>query len=190
MDHSVFAIEVCLRADAAPGLVATLRERIKAHPVAASRDAKWRFYRDCADDLLANLSIVERGCWDFFDDDKRARRDYDMWVGGMTTREGARESPSGASNPYRPEPRYLTFTMSFLLQQGSPSERALAAACEIPEAMLWQRATFAKLLGDMRMMSFASIRSDVVYLIPRDEGWELTAQDLADPKFEYLRMLG
>jgi hypothetical protein len=189
MDHSVFALELCFRADLAPGLVTFLRQRLKDQTPAMSRDAKWRFYRDLSAELVANLHVAERGCWDFFDDNARAKRDYDMWVGGMTTREGARGQPSGGMNPYRAEPRYLTVTMSFLIHNGTPSERALAEACNVWETNLWQRATFAKLLTDIRMLSFASVRSDVVYLIPRDEGWELTPQDLTDPKFEYLRMI-
>ena len=187
MQHSVFALELCLRADLAPGLVTSLRERIKNHPEAASRDAKWRFYKNLSEELVLNLSAAERGYWDFFDEDARAKKYYDMWVNGMTTREGARGQPSGGGGPYRSEPRYLTLTMSFLIRNGSPSERALAEACNVWESMLWQRSTFAKLLTDLRMLSFASVRSDVVYLIPRDEGWELTLQDLSEPKFEYLR---
>ena len=41
----------------------------------------------------------------------------------------------------------------------------------------------------MAQVSFASVKGDVMYLIPRDDGWALTAQDLGLPKFEYLRML-
>ena len=32
-----------------------------------------------------------------------------------------------------------------------------------------------------------SVKADVMYLIPRDDGWGLTAQDLQHQKFEYLR---
>jgi hypothetical protein len=189
MNHSIFALELCFRADLAPNMVANVRQRIKDHPEKASRDEKWRFYSGLSDVLLTNLQHAEKGCWDFFDENARAKKDYDMWVGGMTTREGARGQPSNSGGPYRGEPRYLTVTISFLIHNGTPSERALAEACNIWESNLWQRATFAKLLTDLRMLSFASVRSDVVYLIPRDEGWELTPKDLADEKFEYLRSI-
>jgi hypothetical protein len=36
-------------------------------------------------------------------------------------------------------------------------------------------------------VSFAAVKSDVLYLIPGDETWGLTEGDLKDPKFEYLR---
>ena len=37
------------------------------------------------------------------------------------------------------------------------------------------------------VLNFASIKSDCSYLIPRDVGWGLTLEDLAAPKFQYLR---
>jgi hypothetical protein len=189
VSRSIFALEVCLRADRAPGLIDALRADIFAHPEIVGRDDKWRFYRVCAQRLLAHLPMIERGCWDFFDDDARARRDYDMWFKGMTTEEGARQEPSAGGDPYRPEPRYLTFTMAFTLVTGTPSERAMAALCEVPEHALWLRETFAKLLEGMSVISFASVESDVVYLIPRDDSYALTPMDLSHAKFEYLRVL-
>ena len=54
---------------------------------------------------MANLDNVAKGCWDYFDDDARAQRDYKMWVDGMLTEEGARTQPSrqGGGDPYRAE---------------------------------------------------------------------------------------
>ena len=84
----------------------------------------------------------------------------------------------------------MTFTLALLLQQGTPSERSFSQACDIPEADLWRRATFATLLNSLGMISWASVKSDVIYLIPRDDGFGLTAEDLRATKFEYLRPLG
>ncbi len=39
------------------------------------------------------------------------------------------------------------------------------------------------------VVNFASVRSDIMYLIPRDDDWGLTVADLSQPKFEYLRAL-
>lgn len=61
--------------------------------------------------------------------------------------------------------------------------------CAIPEANLWHKETFARILRGVACVSFASVASDVLYLIPRDDEWALTAQDLQAPKFEYLRVL-
>ena len=43
-------------------------------------------------------------------------------------------------------PRYMTFTMAFLIVQGSPTDSALFELCNIPQDHLWQRATFARIL--------------------------------------------
>ncbi len=79
--------------------------------------------------------------------------------------------------------------MAMLILQESPTDRMMLALCNIPEAYLWHRQTFARILRGMAQISFASVKSDVMYLIPRDDVWALTAQDLAAPKFEYLRAL-
>ncbi len=189
MDHSIFAIEVCARLVPESPLRAGLADVIRSAPPALSLHHKWMQYQRAAQLIVESLSLVEKGCWDFFDDDARARRDYDMWTNGMLTEEGVRAQPSGRVDPYRGEPRYLTFTMAMLLVQGSPTERMMAQVCNIPEPYLWHRETFARILRGMAQVSFASVKSDVSYLIPRDDDWALTAQDLMAPKFEYLRPL-
>jgi hypothetical protein len=188
MKHSIFALEVCARFEAGGRLHTQLRSLLHAHPFHATLQQKWQFYADVGRELLVALPLFERGCWDYFDDDARALRDYDQWVAGMTTEEGARKEPSG-NDPYRGTPRFLTFTMAFLLVNESPTDVALRRVCEVPEDRLWHRETFRHLLSNLRVLNFASIKSDVAYLIPRDDGWGLTTEDLALPKFQYLRPL-
>lgn len=186
---SIFAMEVCARLVPESPLRAALAEVIRSSPERMNLHQKWQQYQRATALVADNLSLVERGCWDYFDDDARARADYDMWTKGMVTEEGVRPEPSGLANPYRSEPRYLTFTMALLLVQGSPADTMLKGLCDIPEASLWQRATFARILRGLAQVSFASVKSDVIYLIPRDDAWALTPQDLTAPKFEYLREL-
>jgi hypothetical protein len=77
--------------------------------------------------------------------------------------------------------------MAFLLLNGSPTDEAVKRVCGIPQNRLWHRATFQRILSGLGALSFASIKSDVAYLIPRGPGWGLTDEDLAQPKFVYLR---
>jgi hypothetical protein len=189
VEHSIFAMEVCARLDPGTALRSLLHEATLGYGPRMNLQQKWHQYRKAAMVLLNHLHLVERGCWDYFDDDARAQRDYDMWSKGMTTEEGARKAPSGLSDPYRGQTRYLTFTMAFLILHGSPTDRAMASICNIQASNLWRRDVFAHLLRGMGNLNFASVKSDVVYLIPRDEGWGLTAQDLDDPKFHYLRQI-
>jgi hypothetical protein len=189
MKSTIFSIEVAARLDRVPNLLPILKSAITEQPQVSGLHQKWQLYRRASEALLANLDAIERGCWDYFDDHGRAEKDFKMWLGGMTTEEGARKGPSGRPDPYRGEPRYLTFTMTFLIVQSSPTDRAMSRLCDIPQAHLWRRDVFGRLLGGMGIINFASVKSDVMYLIPRDDDWGLTVDDLAHEKFKYLRVL-
>jgi hypothetical protein len=185
MARSIFAMELCFPFDA--GLHAVLRAHVRAQPAAMGYQDKWVLYRDARNDLAAALSRVERGCWDYFDDDARAQNDYRMWVNGMLTDETARTSPAGPPDPYRGGPRYMTFTMAFLIVADTETDRAVANLCNIPEQRLWERQSFARILGGLGVINFVSVQSDVLYLIPRDDDWALTSEDMSQEKFKYLR---
>jgi hypothetical protein len=187
MRHSIFAFEVAGRFEPGGRLHTALLQTLAQSRPNMNLQQKWRFYKTVIDELYTALPLFQRGCWDYFDDDTRAKADYEQWVAGMVTEEGARREPSG-DDPYRGSARYLTFTMAFLLENGSPTDQALKRLCDIPENRLWHRATFHHILKGLSL-SFASIKSDVAYLIPRDPGWGLTDEDLAQPKFAYLRPL-
>lgn len=193
MPHSIFAMEVCIRLQPHSTLPGELRMLVLTQPAASTYNDKFRLYRRAADLVLANLDSLAKGCWDYFDDDAKAQHDYKMWVDGMLTEEGARTLPSrqGGGDPYRAESAgYLTLTMAFLLMKGSQTDQQLAARCNVPEGQLWQRRVFERLLQFVPLINFASVKSDVIYVIPGDDHWALTAQDLAEPKFNYLRPIG
>ncbi len=189
MQSSIFSIEVAGRLDRAPNLLPLLKSAIVEQAQVVGLQQKWMLYRRASEALLANLGIIERGCWDYFEDHNRAEKDFKMWLGGMTTEEGARATPSGRPDPYRGEPRYFTFTMTFLIVNPSPTDQAMRRLCDIPQTHLWRRDVFGRLLGGMGVINFASVKSDIMYLIPRDADWGLTVDDLAQEKFQYLRVL-
>jgi len=187
VQHSIFAMELCLPLDTA--FHASLRRLVVEHPELSGYHEKWSLYRQAAESMLRHLEHVQKGCWDYFDDNSRALRDYDMWVAGMTTEEGARTEPSGQPDPYRGTARHMTLTMAFLIVQGSPTDLSLSALCNVPQELLWRRSTFARILNGMGALSFASVKSDVIYVIPGDNGWGLTDEDLTASKFDYLRVV-
>ena len=185
MAHSIFAMELCMRLDGRAELHHHLRQTLPDVTQMAVGH-KWQCYHRATQILAYNLQSAERGCWDYFDDPERAQNDFEMWKNGMVTAEGARPGP----RPLSPaEPRYLTFTMAFLLVKDSPSDLALRRLCEISQEHLWERRVFAHLLNSFGKVSFASVFRDVSYIIPRDIEWALTREDLAHEKFQYLRML-
>lgn len=193
MSYSVFAIEVALPFDAQSHTRNELRRLILEHPEQTSYAQKAGFYGMVTDTLLREAASFERGCWDYFDDPSIAEGKYDEWCGGMLNEEGVRQTPSieGGRGPYRAsgEVRYMTFTIAFLLVNGSNTDQTLSSFCNIGQQNLWQRNVFVHLLRSIRMLNFASIRSDVVYMIPNNDDYGLTVEDLQQPKFEYLRPL-
>ena len=189
MKHSIFAMELCLRLEPGSVVLTTLRDLVAQHPETTRPGAKWKMLHHACDILIENAQSFDRGCWDFFDTDQRSLMDYDMWTKGLTTEEGAREGPSGAADPYRQEPRYMTFTIALLMMYGTNTERSLSTLCEIPDASLWKRDTFLHILKGLRVVNFAFVKSDVFYVIPGDETWGLTQADLQHEKFEYLRRI-
>ena len=187
--NSILAMELALRIEAGSPLRARLHAIVARHPTLSSYQDKWAMYRQAAELLDTSLHLATMGCWDFFDDNERALRDFEMWSNGMITREGARTAPQpGAGGPYRSaEPLFMTFTMALLMRYGSPCERHIGQLCAIPEAHLWHRATFSRILRGIPSLSFARVRADVAYLIPGNDAWGLSAADLRLPKFHYLR---
>src|SRR5262245_53792955 len=111
---------------------------------------KWQTLRRVSELLLEGEPLFEKGCWDFFDDDGRALRDYEMWTKGMTTEEGARKEPSGELGG---EPRYMTFTLALLIAAGTPCAREMAKICDIPESQLWRRSSFTRILRGLPRVS-------------------------------------
>jgi hypothetical protein len=187
MQHSIFAMELCAPYQAGSPLHTGLRELVRTHPRAATFQQTFEIYRRIAELLGAHIGTFEKGCWDFFDEDERAQNDFRMWCNGMLTEEGSRREPSGAPDPYRGEARYLTFTVAVLLINGTPTERTLNERCRIPEEHLWRRDVFFHLIEGLPYINFASVKGDVLYLIPRDDDWGLTPTDLTAEKFHYLR---
>lgn len=189
MGRSIFALEVAVRTGLGHPLRKYLHDLVNAQGATVGWQTKAQAYQAAATALLQNLTWIDRGCWDFFDDDGRAARDFAMWTNGMVTREGARPAPSMDPHHGTHEVRYLTFTMALLLVQGSPAERALQQRCSIPQDRLWRRETIGWLLQGVPMVDFRSVVADVMYLIPGHDTFALTLDDLAQPKFEYLRQL-
>ena len=189
MESSFFSFELCLRIEPGSPLLAEVRALLEREPEKSSLQGKWALASGVATLLLASLPAAERGCWEYFDDEERAKSLWSDWSKVVETKSGARSSPSGPVDPYRGQPRYMTVTMAFLLVRDAPTDLQLRAACNVAQSVLWQRSTFLRILEAVPSMSFASVRADTLYMIPGDGEWGLTAQDLADENFAYLRTI-
>lgn len=185
MTRSIFAMEMCLRYD--PGFAGWIRNVLTSDTSAPSPGQLWQMWTQVADALAQRQTGWVSGCWDFWDDATKAQNDFQMWKNGLMTEEGARPGPSGTGEPYRGGERFMTLTMATLLVKGTAAERAMAGVCEVPEAYLWHRGTFMRILQGIRHINFAVVDRATMYAIPREDDWALTPEDLRAPKFHYLR---
>jgi hypothetical protein len=188
LDLSVFALEVCMRLDPAGRLRDNLHSLITSHPESSEPWQKAQLMRRVAELVEESQDLIEKGIWDFFDDDARARRTFEDYSEPLRNERGARKEPSGSPERHG-DPRYMTLTVAMLLVNGSPCERELSAMCDTPEEKLWRRETFLKMLRALLKIDYGVVKGDVLYLIPGDLAWGLTAADLADSKFAYLRQV-
>ena len=189
MQHSLFALELCIRMVPGSTVHDALARCVPGAPPAMSLTEKWQQHSRAASILMDTIGLAERGCWDYWNDNSTALEAFKDW--GSLSSEGLHPAYAHGAGPYRgdPEPRYLTFTLALLLVNGSQSDRMLGLLSSVPEADYWTRATFVQLLRGVGAVSFASVKSDVLCLVPRDDGWGLTLSDLQQPKYGYLRPL-
>jgi hypothetical protein len=188
MRHSVFTLEVCARIDLG-SLFDQLAPLLRNAPERLSRQAAWQRHGRAATIVLGALDKVERGCWEYFDDERTAMSMFEDWCRPLVERDLPRREPSGAITYRDTAPRYLALTFVYLLAYGSPSDLQLRRTCSVRNADLWGRPTFRRLLEAVRALSFASVKADAMYMVPRDHDWALTAEDLAAERFRYLRVL-
>jgi hypothetical protein len=189
MRHTVFTVEVCARLDLSPALLDQLRPIVQGSPERLTREEAWRRHAAAADVLASFFDNVERGCWEYFDDETTAMSMFDDWCKPVLEQAIPRQGPSGIPDYRNPGPRFVLFTMVYLLARDSPSDLELRGASDIEEGNLWTRRTFRRLLGAVRALSFASVKSDCMYMTPRDHEWGLTLEDLAGSTYSYLRPL-
>jgi hypothetical protein len=189
MRHSVFTVEVCARLDVAPMLLDELRPIVQTAPELMTRDEAWGRHAAAAQTILRYFQVVERGCWEYFDDEARAMSMFEDWCRPVVGRAVPRVSPPVAGAYRDAAPRYFTLTMVYLLARDSPSDLGLRASCNVRAAELWLRNTFRRLLGAVCSLSFASVKANSLYLVPRDHPFGLTGEDLATETYQYLRVL-
>ena len=189
MRHSVFTVEVCARLDLMPQLLDQLRPLVQTAGERVTRTEAWQRHANAAECLLGAMDVVERGCWEYFDEESTAMQMFDDWCRPVLDKEIPRLGPSGIPSYRDAGPRYVLFTVVYLLARDSPSDVEVRRACDVPPEDLWRKRTFRRHLGTMKKLSFASVKADSMYMVPRDHDWGLTTEDLATERYAYLRTL-
>ena len=190
MRHSVFTVEVCARLDLMPQLLDQLRPIVQTAPDRVTRTEAWQRHATAAEVLLGAMDVAERGCWEYFDEEATAMQMFDDWCRPVLDAAVPRQEPSGIPTYRDAGPRYVLFTVVYLLARDSPSDLEVRRACNVVQSELWKKHTFRRLLQAVRALSFASVKADCLYMVPRDHEWGLTQSDLAATTYDYLRPLG
>jgi len=192
-----FAIELALPlAGTNAGLAGYFRSLVHQHGEKPSRADKAKFYGAIANTLQSQLPNALRGIWDFSDDVQEAKRMYADYTSVLSTRRGARTSPSrvaeggvGFRAAELPGAPILAATVALSVIAETPAAHMIAQACAVAKSELWTRRTFATLLQTLPRIPFSAVRSDVFYVIPGSPEWALTEPDLLTPEFSYLRLI-
>ena len=183
--NSIFSMQIALPLHT--GYRRRLHDLVLSTGEWASVAHKQTFYQALSRALGEAVPWFEYGVWDYWDDDARAQSGYADWAAGLQGKE-ARSTPGPIAAPG--EKRYMLITLAFLLQRGSNSDRTAASCCNgLSEGVYWTRETFGRLVACVGWLNVASVRSDLIYLVPGDDTYALTTDDLLSQNYHYLRSL-
>ena len=185
MKHSLFAVQIFTRLAESGDLRRDLHELIAAAPERVTHVGKHRFYGDLVRLVQRRRPEIPLGHWDYTSDPEEAEREFHEWSEG--TIRDATEMASHSPDPN--QERFMFLTVAVLVERKSTTDRALEKACAIPEADLWKRATFDKLLQAFGNLDWRRVRSDVVFLCPGNLERGVTRADLTKPAYAYVNTL-
>jgi hypothetical protein len=182
---SLFALQVFLPLPAADSLRHDLVETVRRMPDQSGFAAKNDAYAHITRLLHAHVGGFTFGVWDYFEDNDVAKREWQQWCEG--TEADAREAP--APDPYRAGAAQMFVTLLLLMAHGKAADRMMCEACRMPEGTEWTRQTFGRLLAVLPQLNFATVSSDAIYVRPGVMGGGVTAAELGEEHYQYLRKL-
>ncbi len=186
MRLSLFALQVFLPMPMADSARHGLVEAIRAMPDQCTFEHKNQGYGRVTAALMPHVPSFAMGVWDYFEEHDRATEEFKQWCEG--TEQDARQAP--APDPYRGGPLHMFATILLLMAHGKAADRMMCEACRMPEGTEWTRQTFARLLSTLPRLNFATVSSDAIYVRPGGSGGGVTAAELGEPHYQYLRRLG
>ncbi len=93
-----------------PQLLDQLRPIVQTAPERVTRTEAWQRHATAADVLLGVMDVVERGCWEYFDEEATAKAMFDDWCRPVLDAAVPRQEPSGIPTYRDAGPRYVLFT--------------------------------------------------------------------------------
>jgi hypothetical protein len=178
MSQTFFGFQIALPGDA-------LRQRF--HEVigpggvdpAVDLGTKRVFYDRVVELLRESAGAIQLGYWDYIADPGRAPEEFDEWCSGIeATSRGAPEPRRGAM---------FLVSLVFLVEAGSNSDQTIGERCDLPESDYFTRATFARLIDTVPMLSYSSVRADAAYMVPGTSPHGLALDVLQGEGWDYLK---
>lgn len=191
-ERSLFMTQVALPLSRQAGYPQHFIDLIRSFPPRGTPSEKSQFYSYLAGKLIAGLPWMDRGVWEFFGNTEEALSQFADWADDTLEMKEARKVPLpvGPSDDYRggDEKRFVVVCAVFLMDGTSGSsqhiERTLGA---IPQDRLWHKSTFDTVFRLFYSLNFATVASDSVFVLPGDEQYALTEQDLAHDNYSFFR---
>lgn len=182
---SYFAMQVARKMRPNDDVHAALRDLTDDALKAATGPRKRDVYSRVANLLSRQMHTLELGIWDYWNEQDKVTPGFQDWVDGLEGKE-ARRAPAPLG-----EDLWLVFTLAFLMKKGSNTDERMSEACDCSEEKLWKHKTFKRILDNgVTGMNFATVKSEVIYLLPRSAEYALTEADLKrSGNFDYLHPL-
>ena len=190
--YTFFGVQVAIKNFFKDPLRQNLHKLINDNAHSQTLVQKRAFWKSFCALLNESMPVFERGHWDLVRGDN-AEGEFETWsseLEGAAATE-AEELSHAADDVHRTSAaqQYVLVTLMFLVEAGSNADITLGERCAIKESDFFTRATFARLIATPPLLNFANVQADAVYLMPGSDRDGLSADDLADPGYDYLNPL-
>jgi hypothetical protein len=182
MDATFFAFQIAVRSPPGDPWRERLVELVRRNQTDQGVFEKRMLYTQFAGLLAEAQPRWTLGTWDFVPA-PRGEGEFDEWVAGLEAGVDEPLSPSAATGDH------AVVTAVFLIETGSQSDVVLGARCDVQESAYFRRDTFRRLVDSLRMLTFAGVRADGLYVVPGDARSAVPLDELRGEGWDYLKPL-
>jgi hypothetical protein len=192
VSYSFFGVQVAIKNFFRDPLRKTLHQLIADNGKTQNLQEKRAFWKKVSATLNEAMPVFERGYWDLIRG-SQAEAEFETWTaeleGALATE--AEELGAAADEVTRlsADRNYVLVTMAFLVEEGSNADLTLGERCDLPERQWFTRQTLARLIATPPLLNFSNVQADAVYLVPGNDQDGLSADDLGDAEYNYLKIL-
>lgn len=191
-ERSLFMTQVAVPLNPQAGFPDEFVHAIRHADIVASPGQKSQFYQWMGGKLIQALPYIDRGIWDFYGNTSEATQHFADWEDTLRMKEARHVALPVSYDAYRGsgERRFVLVCAAFLMDGLSGcSQHIERTLSTVTEDRLWRRSTFDTVFRLFYTLNFATIQSDVCFVIPGDHAYALTEGDLAHDDYSFFRPL-